>query len=185
MRVGMMGTFAHQFLVSNWLNVRTALKDVKSQLTFFGNDNTELLAMLGSVGADIDLAVDVFDPALAARLGLSAVKSNSLALVCGLSPDSSLAQKTQLTDRRPGRAAHCLFLPQGRSAATDAVRADLQHRCPSATLESAAEYSPRVFNSCCQDEAVILATEDWRELYPFCALSPWTGSIPYCADHFH
>ncbi len=187
-RIGMMGTFAHQFLVSNWLDVRSALRNVKSQLTFFGTDNTDLLAMLGSVGVEIDLAVDVFDEALASRFGLSAVKISSLPLVCGVSPDSALAQKPRLAfGDLAGR--RIVFLPEGRSAATDAVRAELRRRCPSAILESTAEYSPRIFNDCSQGEAVILATGDWRELYPFLRFIPCAecgcGSIPYGLYHRH
>ncbi len=175
LRIGMMDTFADQFLMADWSDVRSTLNG-KIQLTFFGSANSGLSTMLENIGNEIDMAVDVYDRQLAKRFCLAAVKISDLKILCGMSPQcmDSMGQPLSLCHLE-GKTI--VLLQKGRSLAWDQIRAFLHRSCPSAVIEDVPVHSVKMFGEYDGADRIFLMTQDWKHLYPFLHFVP-------CAEDF-
>ena len=168
-RFGLMATFAQSFLVADWNGIRMAENMGHNQLIYYGNGTEDYRQMLRDVGYRSDIAVDIFDEAVAGQYHLSAIRVSAYAILLGVPKWEAGGRETgpaSLHGRRVG------LLKKGRATCMDAVWEQLPEDCEPLPLE---EYSAISVNACFESGACVFLPENMTSMYPFYAFSAVPG----------
>ena len=179
-RIGMMESFADEFMLARWVAAHKEYNG-RTRLVFYGSDSG---AMLRSLGRDIDIAINLYDPELAENMGLSAVQMSELRILCGVPADHRLADRERISP--PDLSNEVLMvLKQGRFPVWDSMRKELRREYPDAIFEDIDAYSIKTFNRCESQDKCILLTEVWEDIYPFLKYIPFEReySVPFGMYH--
>ncbi len=179
-RIGIMDTFADEFMLANWFSADEEKYRTHSNMFFFGTSNENISNMFQSVGKDIDLCVDIYDEQAAKRFGLNAVKISEAKICCAVPLNHRLAQKSEISfdDLCGERIA---TLKSGRSIIWDNAIADLKNDYFGIGIFEIEKFNIKTFNRCENENRIMFVTENSKMVYPFCKSIPLskTYSIPF------
>ena len=179
-RIGIMDTFADEFMIAKWFQPSERSERRKTSMVFYGNSGEGLNTMLKSLGTDIDLAVDICDEKLAKKCGVRAEKISDARMCCAVPLGHRLFNNEELTpaDLCGEKAA---ILKSGRSELWDEVVKSIKNDYFGIDFFEIDKYSIRTFNRCENENRIIFMTENSGKVYPFCKAIPLnkTYKIPF------
>ena len=96
-RIGIMDTFADEFMLASWFPTERENHRERSSMFFFGTSSENINNMFQSVGKDIDICVDIFDEQIAKTFGINAVKNSETEICCAVPFNHRLSGKTEIS----------------------------------------------------------------------------------------
>lgn len=180
LKIGIMDTFADEFITAPWLQAREATKNTKTGMVFFGTSNDNMNTMLKNIGNDIDLAVDIYDEKLAKKFSINAVKISEAKICCAVPLNHRLAQKSEITpDDLCGEKI--AILKSGRTELWDKLLDSIKKDYYGIEFFEIEKYSIKAFNRCDNEKRLMIVTEHGGKSYPFCKNIPLSKSysVPF------
>lgn len=176
-KIGIMDTFADEFMTAKWFSVHETPRNVKTGMVFFGTSNENMNTMLKSIGNDIDLAVDICDEKLAKKFGIKAVKISEARICCAVPLNHRLANKDEITpDDLCGEKI--AILKSGRTELWDELIGNIKNDFYGIELFEIEKYSIKTFNRCENENRIIFTTENSKRVYPFFKSIPLAKTYP-------
>ena len=179
-RIGIMDTFADEFLTAKWLSYHERTKGIKTSMLLYGNSSENLSTMFKSIGKDIDLAVDIYDEKTAKKFGISAVKLSEAKICCSVPENHRFAQKSFI-EPKDLCGEKVMILKSGRNGIWDKLIESIKNDYFGIELEEIDDYSIRSLNRCENENKVMIITENGAGIYPFCKIVPMSAEyrIPF------
>ena len=176
-RIGIMDTFADEFMLANWFPDDGESRRTKTNLLFFGTSKENYSTMFQSIGKDIDICVDIYDEKLAKDFGVKAIKLSETKICCAVPINHRLAQKSEISfdDLCGERIA---TLKSGRSIIWDNAIADLKNDYFGFGIFEIEKFNIKTFNRCENENRIMLTTENSKRVYPFCKCIPLSKTYP-------
>lgn len=170
-KIGIMDTFADEFMTAKWFQPSDKTKRRKTSMVFFGSSRDSLGKMLNSIGTDIDLAVDICEEKLAKKFGVTAVKISEAKICCAVPYNHRLSKKEEITpaDLCGEKVA---ILKSGRNELWDNIIRDIRKDFFGIEIFEIDKYSIKTFNRCENENRIIFMTEHGGKSYPFCKCVP-------------
>ena len=179
-RIGIMDTFADEFMLANWFSADEEKYRTHSNMLFFGTSNENISNMFQSIGKDIDLCVDIYDEQEAKRFGLNAIKISEAKICCAVPLNHRLSGKEKIApaDLCGEKVA---ILKSGRNELWDNVIRDIKNDFFGIELFEIDKYSIKTFNRCENENRIVFMTEHGGKSYPFCKTIPLSKiyTIPF------
>ena len=179
-RIGIMDTFADEFMLANWFSADEEKYRTHSNMFFFGTSNENISNMFQSIGKDIDLCVDIYDEQAAKRFGLNAVKISEAKICCAVPLNHRLAQKSEISfDDLCGEKI--ATLKSGRSRVWDSAISSIKEDYFGFNIFEIEKFNIKTFNRCENENRIMFVTENSKKVYPFFKCIPLskTCSIPF------
>ncbi|MBQ5328580.1 MAG: LysR family transcriptional regulator [Oscillospiraceae bacterium] len=170
-KIGIMDTFADEFMTAKWFQPSDKVKRAKASMVFFGSSSDNLGKMLNSIGTDIDLAVDICEEKLAKKFGVTAVKISEAKICCAVPYNHRLSKKEEITpaDLCGEKVA---ILKSGRNELWDNIIRDIRKDFFGIEIFEIDKYSIKTFNRCENENRIVFMTEHGGKSYPFCKCVP-------------
>ncbi|MBR5310908.1 MAG: LysR family transcriptional regulator [Oscillospiraceae bacterium] len=179
-RIGIMDTFADEFMLANWFPADENIHRAYSSMFFFGTSNENIISMFRAVGKDIDFCVDIYDEKLAKKFGLNSIKLSETKICCAIPLNHRLASKTEISfsDLCGEKIA---TLKSGRSAVWDNAISKIKEDYFGFSIFEIEKFNIKTFNRCENENRIMLITENSQRVYPFCKCVPLseTYKIPF------
>ena len=179
-RIGIMDTFADEFMLANWFPAEHENHRKRSSMFFFGTSKENYSTMFQSIGKDIDICVDIYDEQIAKAFGINAVKISEAEICCAVPFNHRLSGKTEISfdDLCGERIA---TLKSGRSIIWDNAIADLKNDYFGFGIFEIEKFNIKTFNRCENENRIMFVTENSKKVYPFCKCIPLSKnySIPF------
>ena len=179
-RIGIMDTFADEFMLASWFPTERENHRERSSMFFFGTSSENTNNMFQSVGKDIDICVDIFDEQIAKTFGINAVKISETEICCAVPFNHRLSGKTEISfDDLCGEKI--ATLKSGRSIIWDNAIADLKNDYFGIGIFEIEKFNIKTFNRCENENRIMFVTENSKKVYPFFKCIPLskTYSIPF------
>lgn len=171
LKIGIMDTFADEFMTAQWFQVHEETKNIKTGMVFFGTSNDSMSTMLKSIGNDINLAVDICDEKLAKKFGIKAIKISEARICCAVPVNHRLANKEEISpDDLCGEKI--AVLKSGRSELWDNMINSIKEDFYGIEFFEIEKYSLKAFNRCENENRIIFMTQNSGRVYPFCKTIP-------------
>lgn len=183
-RVGMMDTFADEFMMARWFQIRDELREKKISVSFFGLSNENMMSMLKSIGKEIDVVVDIYDAALAEKLAIGATKLSDIKLFLGIPSRHRLCQKANI-EPHDLAGEKIMILKKGRFPLWDDMLNEISKDFPGAEIEEIDDYSIKSLNRCETEDKIMVLTESTMVIYPFYKYVPLPEkyTVPFGVYH--
>ncbi len=179
-RIGIMDTFADEFMLANWFPENKENYRTHSNMFFFGTSKENHYTMLRSVGKDIDFCVDIYDEKLAKEFGINSLKLSETKICCAVPLNHRLAGKTEISpaDLCGEKIA---TLESGRSNLWDNAITSIKEDFFGINIFEIEKYSIKTFNRCENENRIMFITENSKRVYPFCKCIPLSKTyiIPF------
>ena len=179
-RIGIMDTFADEFMLANWFPVEHENQRERSSMFFFGTSGENTNNMFQSVGKDIDICVDIYDEKIAKTFGINAVKISETEICCAVPLNHRLADKTEISfDDLCGEKI--ATLKSGRSRVWDNAISSIKEDYFGFNIFEIEKFNIKTFNRCENENRIMFVTENSKKVYPFFKCIPLskTYSIPF------
>ena len=179
-RIGIMDTFADEFMLANWFSADEEKYRTHSNMLFFGTSNENFSNMFQSVGKNIDLCVDIYDEQAAKRFGLNAVKISEAKICCAVPLNHRLADKSEISfeDLCGEKIA---TLKSGRSRVWDSAISSIKEDYFGFNIFEIEKFNIKTFNRCENENRIMFVTQNSKKVYPFFKCIPLskTYSVPF------
>ena len=179
-RIGIMDTFADEFMLASWFPSEQENRRERSSMFFFGTSSENINNMFRSIGKDIDICVDIFDEQIAKTFGINAVKISEAKICCAVPLNHRLAQKSEISfDDLCGEKV--ATLKKGRSLVWDNAISSIKEDYFGFNIFEIEKFNIKTFNRCENENRIMFVTENSKGVYPFCKCIPLskTCSIPF------
>ena len=179
-RIGIMDTFADEFMLANWFPAEQENHRERSSMFFFGTSSENINNMFQSVGKDIDICVDIFDEQIANTFGINAVKISETEICCAVPFNHRLSGKTEISfDDLCGEKI--ATLKKGRSLVWDNAISSIKEDYFGFNIFEIEKFNIKTFNRCENENRIMFVTENSKKVYPFFKCIPLskTYSIPF------
>ena len=179
-RIGIMDTFADEFMLANWFPAEQENHRERSSMFFFGTSSENTNNMFQSVGKDIDICVDIFDEKIAKTFGINAVKISETEICCAVPFNHRLSGKTEISfDDLCGEKI--ATLKKGRSLVWDNAISSIKEDYFGIGIFEIEKFNIKTFNRCENENRIMFVTENSKKVYPFFKCIPLskTYSIPF------
>ena len=179
-RIGIMDTFADEFMLANWFPTEQENHRERSSMFFFGTSSENTNNMFQSVGKDIDICVDIFDEQIAKTFGINAVKISETEICCAVPFNHRLSGKTEISfDDLCGEKI--ATLKKGRSLVWDNAISSIKEDYFGFNIFEIEKFNIKTFNRCENENRIMFVTENSKKVYPFFKCIPLskTCSIPF------
>ena len=179
-RIGIMDTFADEFMLANWFSADEEKYRTHSNMLFFGTSNENFSNMFQSVGKDIDLCVDIYDEQAAKRFGLNAVKISEAKICCAVPLNHRLADKSEISfeDLCGEKIA---TLKSGRSRVWDSAISSIKEDYFGFNIFEIEKFNIKTFNRCENENRIMFVTQNSKKVYPFFKCIPLSKT---CSSKF-
>ena len=179
-RIGIMDTFADEFMLASWFPSEQENRRERSSMFFFGTSSENINNMFRSIGKDIDICVDIFDEQIAKTFGINAVKISEAKICCAVPLNHRLAQKSEISfDDLCGEKI--ATLKKGRSLVWDNAISSIKEDYFGFNIFEIEKFNIKTFNRCENENRIMFVTENSKKVYPFFKCIPLskTCSIPF------
>ena len=179
-RIGIMDTFADEFMLASWFPSEQENRRERSSMFFFGTSSENINNMFRSIGKDIDICVDIFDEQIAKTFGINAVKISEAKICCAVPLNHRLAQKSEISfDDLCGEKI--ATLKKGRSLVWDNAISSIKEDYFGFNIFEIEKFNIKTFNRCENENRIMFVTENSKKVYPFFKCIPLskTYSIPF------
>ena len=179
-RIGIMDTFADEFMLANWFPSEQENRRERSSMFFFGTSSENINNMFRSIGKDIDICVDIFDEQIAKTFGINAVKISEAKICCAVPLNHRLADKTEISfDDLCGEKI--ATLKKGRSLVWDNAISSIKEDYFGFNIFEIEKFNIKTFNRCENENRIMFVTENSKKVYPFFKCIPFskTCSVPF------
>ena len=179
-RIGIMDTFADEFMLASWFPAERENHRERSSMFFFGTSSENINNMFQSVGKDIDICVDIFDEQIAKTFGINAVKISETEICCAVPFNHRLSGKTEISfDDLCGEKI--ATLKKGRSLVWDNAISSIKEDYFGFNIFEIEKFNIKTFNRCENENRIMFVTENSKKVYPFFKCIPLskTYSIPF------
>ena len=179
-RIGIMDTFADEFMLASWFPAERENHRERSSMFFFGTSSENTNNMFQSVGKDIDICVDIFDEQIAKTFGINAVKISETEICCAVPFNHRLSGKTEISfDDLCGEKI--ATLKKGRSLVWDNAISSIKEDYFGFNIFEIEKFNIKTFNRCENENRIMFVTENSKKVYPFINCNPLskTYSIPF------
>ena len=179
-RIGIMDTFADEFMLASWFPTERENHRERSSMFFFGTSSENTNNMFQSVGKDIDICVDIFDEQIAKTFGINAVKISETEICCAVPFNHRLSGKTEISfDDLCGEKI--ATLKKGRSLVWDNAISSIKEDYFGFNIFEIEKFNIKTFNRCENENRIMFVTENSKKVYPFFKCIPLTKtySIPF------
>ena len=179
-RIGIMDTFADEFMLASWFPTERENHRERSSMFFFGTSSENINNMFQSVGKDIDICVDIFDEQIAKTFGINAVKISETEICCAVPFNHRLSGKTEISfDDLCGEKI--ATLKKGRSLVWDNAISSIKEDYFGFNIFEIEKFNIKTFNRCENENRIMFVTENSKKVYPFIKCIPLskTYSIPF------
>ena len=179
-RIGIMDTFADEFMLASWFPAERENHRERSSMFFFGTSSENTNNMFQSVGKDIDICVDIFDEQIAKTFGINAVKISETEICCAVPFNHRLSGKTEISfDDLCGEKI--ATLKKGRSLVWDNAISSIKEDYFGFNIFEIEKFNIKTFNRCENENRIMFVTENSKKVYPFFKCIPLskTYSIPF------
>ena len=179
-RIGIMDTFADEFMLASWFPTERENHRERSSMFFFGTSSENTNNMFQSVGKDIDICVDIFDEQIAKTFGINAVKISETEICCAVPFNHRLSGKTEISfDDLCGEKI--ATLKKGRSLVWDNAISSIKEDYFGFNIFEIEKFNIKTFNRCENENRIMFVTENSKKVYPFIKCIPLskTYSIPF------
>ncbi|MBQ4545818.1 MAG: LysR family transcriptional regulator [Oscillospiraceae bacterium] len=176
LKIGIMDTFADEFMIAKWFQSSGRTERRKTSMVFYGSSSEGLVTMLRSLGNDIDFAVDICDEKLAKKYGVRAEKISEARMCCAVPMGHRLFDNDEITpaDLCGEKVA---ILKSGRNELWDNIIRDIKNDFFGIELFEIEKYSIKTFNRCENENRILFMTENSGKVYPFCR------TVPLCKEY--
>ena len=176
MRIGMMEHYADEFLLARKFDAREQFFGISYSSLFYPTRADGLHNMLSAIGTDLDVAVDIYDSAMAEKYNICCELIDDLPICCAVQNQHPLAEKERVSMKDlNGRA---LVIPnRSLSGAWQELHQRIAEICPDSEVLEIDSYTPRLFCNYLDKNVVFLLTEDWKDIYPFLTFLPLDGGF--------
>lgn len=176
-RIGIMDTFADEFMLSNWFPADEENYRTHSGMFFFGTTSENAENMFRSVGKDIDLCVDIYDEKAAKKYGLNSLKLSEAKICCAVPLNHRLSGRAEISfDDLCGEKI--ATLKNGRSPIWDSAVSSIKEDFFGINISEIEKFSIKTFNQCENENRIMLVTENSGRVYPFCRCIPLLKTYP-------
>ncbi|PTQ83798.1 DNA-binding transcriptional LysR family regulator [Trichococcus patagoniensis] len=179
LRIGTSLTTPVQFLVSLWPQIRQHNPDLKFELVSFENTPENAREIMNHFGRNIDLVAGIYSENMLSERHCAALKLYDTPLCAAVSLQHRLAANDEITladlfDEK------VMLIQRGYMRAFDEVRNDLAENYPRIQIEDFSFFDVNVFNKCENDNAVLIAVDEWKNVHPLLKIIPisWGHTIP-------
>jgi DNA-binding transcriptional LysR family regulator len=179
-RIGIMDTFADEFMLASWFPTERENHRERSSMFFFGTSSENINNMFQSVGKDIDICVDIFDEQIAKTFGINAVKISKTEICCAVPFNHRLSGKTEISfDDLCGEKI--ATLKKGRSLVWDNAISSIKEDYFGFNIFEIEKFNIKTFNRCENENRIMFVTENSKKVYPFFKCIPLskTYSVPF------
>ena len=179
-RIGIMDTFADEFMLASWFPAERENHRERSSMFFFGTSSENTNNMFQSVGKDIDICVDIFDEQIAKTFGINAVKISETEICCAVPFNHRLSGKTEISfDDLCGEKI--ATLKKGRILVWDNAISSIKEDYFGFNIFEIEKFNIKTFNRCENENRIMFVTENSKKVYPFFKCIPLskTYSIPF------
>ena len=179
-RIGIMDTFADEFMLASWFPAERENHRERSSMFFFGTSSENTNNMFQSVGKDIDICVDIFDEQIAKTFGINAVKISETEICCAVPFNHRLSGKTEISfDDLCGEKI--ATLKKGRSLVWDNAISSIKEDYFGFNIFEIEKFNIKTFNRCENENRIMFVTENSKKVYPFFKCIPLTKtySVPF------
>ena len=179
-RIGIMDTFADEFMLASWFPTERENHRERSSMFFFGTSSENTNNMFQSVGKDIDICVDIFDEQIAKTFGINAVKISETEICCAVPFNHRLSGKTEISfDDLCGEKI--ATLKKGRSLVWDNAISSIKEDYFGFNIFEIEKFNIKTFNRCENENRIMFVTENSKKVYPFFKYIPLskTYSVPF------
>ena len=179
-RIGIMDTFADEFMLASWFPTERENHRERSSMFFFGTSSENTNNMFQSVGKDIDICVDIFDEQIAKTFGINAVKISETEICCAVPFNHRLSGKTEISfDDLCGEKI--ATLKKGRSLVWDNAISSIKEDYFGFNIFEIEKFNIKTFNRCENENRIMFVTENSKRVYPFYKTVPLskTYSVPF------
>ncbi len=176
-RIGIMDTFADEFMLANWFPAEQENHRERSSMFFFGTSSENINNMFRSVGKDIDICVDIFDEQIAKTFGINAVKISETEICCAVPFNHRLSGKTEISfDDLCGEKI--ATLKKGRSLVWDNAISSIKEDYFGFNIFEIEKFNIKTFNRCENENRIMFVTENSKKVYPFFKCIPLSKTYP-------
>ena len=176
-RIGIMDTFADEFMLASWFPTERENHRERSSMFFFGTSSENINNMFQSVGKDIDICVDIFDEQIAKTFGINAVKISETEICCAVPFNHRLSGKTEISfDDLCGEKI--ATLKKGRSLVWDNAISSIKEDYFGFNIFEIEKFNIKTFNRCENENRIMFVTENSKKVYPFFKCIPLSKTYP-------
>lgn len=170
-------------LVGLWSQVAADHPDVQLEIVPFSDEAGGWEALLGSLGATIDVVAGVYPSTVEAH-GCRAVKLSDEPVRIAVSRRNPLATRDRLAIEEL-RGQELIVIRRGDTSYIDAVRDKLEREHPQVRIRDVEAYDAGAFNLCESRCCAMLTIDAWADVNPALATIPadWDFTIPYGIMH--
>lgn len=162
LHIGIMSTFSELFLTSKWFD--TPMENRKpSHLIKYGASLNDLDIMLGSLGNDLDVVIDLYQPDLAKKYGLYIEKVSEFDIYLGITNIQN--EEKKIDEIIKNMMIECLY--PGRSDVIDTVVSDLKGINPNINFEYIDNYNLWTFQKAMEKRHSIITFENQKGHFPY------------------
>ena len=164
--LGMMDTFSDEFILSDWFNARNKLGNRKISIAFFGTQPENISEMLGSIGKNIDCAVDIADSALAEKYGTAVTEISKAELCFAIPPAHRLFGKENISAEDFGGES-VIVLKKERIPLWDSLMKDIFLEYSNIKQEYTDSCGIKTFNFAETERKIIVTPEYAQTINPY------------------
>lgn len=183
-RIGTSPVTPPQVLMELWPKIREHYPNFKFQLIPFENTPENAREILANLEKNIDVVPGIFDETLLNLYKCTALEITRLPICCAVSVNHRLAEKDrlQISDLY---GENLMLMHRGWSKYTDKLRDDIWTNHTQIHLQDFDFYDLTAFNQCENNNAVLMAFENWANVHPLIKILPvdWDYTIPYGLLH--
>lgn len=178
-RIGTSPITPSQFLLESWSSIQSYCPNLKLQLVPFANTPENAREILANLGQNIDVVAGIFDGSIHGR-GCAAIELYRVPICCAVSIHHRLAEKSQIS-MQDLFGENLLLIRRGWNSYVDILRDDIWSNYPQITVQDFSFYDVSVFNQCENNNAVLMAIENWNNVHPLLKIIPvdWDYRIPF------
>lgn len=167
-------------LVDLWPKIHERCPNIKFQLIPFENTPENAREILANLGKNIDIVPGIFDDAMLDLRKCNGLELMRIPICCAVSVHHRLAgkQKLNISDLY---GENLMLMHRGWSSYTDKLRDDIWTNHQQIHLKDFDFYDLDAFNQCENNNAVLMAVENWSNIHPLIKVIPveWDYTIPF------
>lgn len=180
LKIGVSFTTPADFLVSLWSKIQQINPYLKFELISFENTPENAREIMRNFGRHIDMTAGIYSDNLLKERNCLAIHLYDTPICCAVPISHPLAIKDQLNIEDLFNE-HVMIIKQNYLTDFDQVRVDLKTNYPSVYIEDIDFYNVNVFNQCVNENKLILAVKEWKNIHPMLKIVPikWEHTIPF------
>ena len=184
LRIGVSFTTPVEFFVSLWSKVQQIESNLKFELISFENTPENAREIMKNFGQNIDMVAGIYSANLLKERNCLAFHLYDSPICCAVPINHPLADKDKL--KIEDLFNEKVMMPCVRYLDDfDKLRSDFLMHYPLIHIDDVAFFNVDVFNQCVNDNKILLAVKEWKNIHPMLKIIPmeWDYNVPFGIMH--